>query len=53
MLTLHIVDKNIVDNQLKEITDIEKDSFGNLKQYFSLEIKNFKSRYKDISQIFW
>ena len=34
------------------IYDIEKDSFGNLKQYFSLEIKNFKSRYKDISKFF-
>ena len=50
--TLHIVDKNIVDNKLKEITDIEKNSFENLKKYFSLEIRNFKSRYKDISQYF-
>ena len=50
--TLHIVDKNIVDNQLKEVIDIEKDSFENLRQYFSLEIRNFKSRYKDISQYF-
>ena len=48
--TLHIVDKNLVDNQLKEIIDIEKDTFDNLKQYFSLEIRNFKSRYIDISK---
>ena len=48
--TLHIVDKNLVDNQLKETIDIEKDTFDNLKQYFSLEIKNFKSRYIDISK---
>ena len=51
-VSLHIVDKNIVDNQLKEIIDIEKDTFENLKQYFSLEIRNFKSRYKDISNFF-
>lgn len=48
--TLHIVDKNLVDNQLKETIDIEKDTFDNLKQYFSLEIRNFKSRYIDISK---
>ncbi len=48
--TLHIVDKNLVDNQLKETIDIEKDTFENLKQYFSLEIRNFKSRYIDISK---
>ena len=48
--TLHIVDKNLVDNQLKENIDIEKDTFDNLKQYFSLEIRNFKSRYIDISK---
>ena len=51
-VAIHIVDKNIVDNQLKEIIDIEKDTFENLKQYFSLEIRNFKSRYKDISKYF-
>ena len=51
-VALHIVDKNIVDNQLKEIIDIEKDTFENLKQYFSLEIRNFKSRYIDISKYF-
>ena len=48
--TLHIVNKNLVDNQLKETIDIEKDTFDNLKQYFSLEIRNFKSRYIDISK---
>ena len=48
--TLHIVDKNLVDNQFKETIDIEKDTFDNLKQYFSLEIRNFKSRYIDISK---
>ncbi len=48
--TLHIVDKNLVDNQLKETIDIEKNTFDNLKQYFSLEIRNFKSRYIDISK---
>ena len=48
--TLHIVDKNLVDNQLKETIEIEKDTFDNLKQYFSLEIRNFKSRYIDISK---
>ena len=48
--TLHIVDKNLVDNQLKETIDIEKDTFDNLKQYFSLEIRKFKSRYIDISK---
>ena len=50
--TLHIVDKNLIDYQLKEIIDIEKDTFGNLKQYFSLGISNFKSRYIDISKYF-
>ena len=50
--TLHIVDKNLIDYQLKEIIDIEKDTFDNLKQYFSLGISNFKSRYIDISKYF-
>ena len=50
--TLHIIDKNLIDYQLKEIIDIEKDTFDNLKQYFSLGISNFKSRYIDISKYF-